>query len=1405
MPPGVSGNGDLPPVPDDETPAPVNPQLPWSQIPKFTPGVTNVQEYSQKLKFLAALWPVDFLDQLAPRAALLVEGTAFKKIARIPPAKLKVKSTDGVAAIVEAIGGSWGSTELEERYEYFEKSLYGTIQRSDESHDSFLSRMEANFVELLSRNTTLEEVQAYVLLRQSTLSAEDKKRILLEHEGELKYQPVVKSFRLLGSKFFNEFQSGRASQKTKVYDANVLETPDHHEGSSSLESGHTERAFHAFSEDLEPELDQDFIDAMIAQEDADALTVSTFEGEFEEFLQETPEMFDALTSYIEARSKLVEKRKSRGFWPVKGKGKANKGRGKSFGKRSKDRDALLQRISRRRCGALGHWKAECPLNSSDKNSAPSTSASANVVFDERPKEIFHAEDTVDEVISEDEYEMPSTETCTQSCPAEETCFMLSHGRIMGVNNLSNRMASFNKRVSKLTHAHASRSNQGLQPNMPRNSRECEETAFVRCRFKHFHSAESQASEHVYSSLESFSTHAILDTGASRCIIGEKTLIKLKQALPECLRDRFRQKDSQVKFRFGNNQTLTSMYAVQIPLKHQGSKKLWLSVEVVPGQTPFLFSKRAFKMLQGTLDSHRDECFMHRVQKSPIQLATSPTGLYLINLIDICPGEETAFFQSQVPKTSDEVKGISSNGDMLELNINKNSISHGDRIDGDNQCRSAAKAETQRFQRSRSFRSKNPPAESNSRFVQHHHHATDGQHAQVDRGGHNQPLDAPSPDPGPSTGETRSDRRIRSSERSRAPCKPSRDDEPDQCATGLTGSLEGRDRGQEDQSQKGHSDSIHVCRIKSTHRGFSGNGSNTDQECGSTPIQGTIDDFTSPQLGRSRGDRGGLFPGDRECGPSEPRIQSRVLAGAFTADSSPARKFVPGGVGNECDRVRSEAQGENVCRGHGKGPRVSSMESCQVQQLDAGTSRFCPLWTAVGTRDRPGNLDRSEFHKEVTHMKSHLQDSAKMFSTFNLPDNIDQTISKLEESINISSTTMTPSSRIVCLEVYANNNSPLTDAIKNLGYSAMRFTKQDGDLSTFAGRQKLWNVIEKFQPEHIWVAPECGPWGGWNHLNKCKSPEMFDRIQEKQDQQMPHARLCVRLCQYQTKLGRHFHMEQPAGSGLPLLKELTPIVSRTAKARFDMCQFGLRIPQTNRFLRKGSQLLTTSKQMFHALHGQRCANQHSHHRIEGSVSIRGFRQRLTSFCATYCTGFARVMARNICFSPHVAIGPDEHAMVFHDEEDERPKKRAKVEQGRFKRHKTMHERSENPEMPSSSDNLVPDPALGDPNPVHESAETAPLASDASVPWKPVFDDVLRIASRVGNTRCSADSNVWRVAQEIVKQSIRITDMFVCRGTERFQVPLQAPPSSQFPLRYSISMHRETSAIHDLGVEDWHQIT
>lgn len=263
---------DVPVPGDDSSQTPGVQPLPWSSIPKFVPGTTNVQEYTQKLRFLAAMWPPESLHLLAPRAALLVEGTAFKKVARLDPAKLKVGNQTGIALLVDAIGGSWGSTDLEEKYEYFERALYGTVQRADESHDSYLSRMEANFTELLARGTKIEEVQAYVLLRQSVLPPDDKKKILLENV-DLQYKPAVKAFRLLGSKFFHELQGSRTSTKTRVYDAHLAEVPPWEE---SPDDPFGERAFAAMTEEPEGDFDPDFLEIMIASEDHDALTIQAF-------------------------------------------------------------------------------------------------------------------------------------------------------------------------------------------------------------------------------------------------------------------------------------------------------------------------------------------------------------------------------------------------------------------------------------------------------------------------------------------------------------------------------------------------------------------------------------------------------------------------------------------------------------------------------------------------------------------------------------------------------------------------------------------------------------------------------------------------------------------------------------------------------------------------------------------------------------------------------------------------------------------------------------------------------------------------------------------------------------------------------------------------------------------------
>ena len=84
-------------------------------------------------------------------------------------------------------------------------------------------------------------------------------------------------------------------------------------------------------------------------------------------------------------------------------------------------------------------------------------------------------------------------------------------------------------------------------------------------------------------------------------------------------------------------SVTSSHRIHFPLKAVDRRTVWLAVEVVPGGTPFLLSKRAFKMLGGLLDAVQDICYMKRLHHEPIPLSFSNTGLYLVNVGDLCQG------------------------------------------------------------------------------------------------------------------------------------------------------------------------------------------------------------------------------------------------------------------------------------------------------------------------------------------------------------------------------------------------------------------------------------------------------------------------------------------------------------------------------------------------------------------------------------------------------------------------------------------------------------------------------------------------------------------------------------------------------------------------------------------------
>ena len=127
--------------------------------------------------------------------------------------------------------------------------------------------------------------------------------------------------------------------------------------------------------------------------------------------------------------------------------------------------------------------------------------------------------------------------------------------------------------------------------------------------------------------------AILDTGASRCVMGANLLNRFVRQFGEDIRSKIRVMPSSVRFRFGNNQTLTSQKRLLLPLL-ASQDTWWLSIEIVPGSTPLLFSKKALKQLGSTLDTRRDSLQLHKLHRE-ISLSTGPTGLYMLDLPDLC--------------------------------------------------------------------------------------------------------------------------------------------------------------------------------------------------------------------------------------------------------------------------------------------------------------------------------------------------------------------------------------------------------------------------------------------------------------------------------------------------------------------------------------------------------------------------------------------------------------------------------------------------------------------------------------------------------------------------------------------------------------------------------------------------
>ena len=565
----------------------------WTLLPSFDPAVDNVREYVEKVKFLDAICPEKDRPMLAPRLAMLCKGTAWGQVKALEPSKL-TDQVNGVKNLLAALA-SWEESAEMKTYELFEKAMYKINQKADESATSYVkSSSSGNGRAWTSHSETVPCVltaQAErIVTRGQEEGADHDSRWDGDSKGGAGYEDSCNF-----SVVYWAQEEGLPHQFCGDRDATRWWEP----GASGVlcQCG---GGGHLLSGEL---------GAFGSSGDENALLIQQFEKDFEDMMQDIPELQSALLSYQDARQRISDRRRHRGFWPSRGKGKGGRdyGKGPRKGGHRSGKEELLARIARTHCkicGAVGHWKAECPRrNESQKEQA-------NFVLEE-------GDDHRD--LLQVHYELSDEDTLGHG----ESCFFVHsfssnkhpsknvippHVQSQAIQFMSRRLSrhwqnsktrDINKwdngdklpaktmptESSERTQITLNESKQTrLIPSFARKSPTFPNRPTMMAPDISPTEPEQQINQ-VSSQAAANNGLAILDTGASRSVIGAEHVPAVLRKLPENVRSRVREKPSRIGFRFGNNQIAYSFKQLQIPLV-QGKLKIWLLVEVVPKSNTF---------------------------------------------------------------------------------------------------------------------------------------------------------------------------------------------------------------------------------------------------------------------------------------------------------------------------------------------------------------------------------------------------------------------------------------------------------------------------------------------------------------------------------------------------------------------------------------------------------------------------------------------------------------------------------------------------------------------------------------------------------------------------------------------------------------------------------------------------
>ena len=126
----------------------------------------------------------------------------------------------------------------------------------------------------------------------------------------------------------------------------------------------------------------------------------------------------------------------------------------------------------------------------------------------------------------------------------------------------------------------------------------------------------------------FECPGIIDTGASKTVIGQKKVKTLIQSMPIEVQKKMNWKKSETVFRFGNDAILPSVGALYLPF---GSR--WMRIEVVEGDTPFLLSNSCLRAIDADVCTRKSLLRLNQLG-SVVPLKSNSKGLFVAQLAEV---------------------------------------------------------------------------------------------------------------------------------------------------------------------------------------------------------------------------------------------------------------------------------------------------------------------------------------------------------------------------------------------------------------------------------------------------------------------------------------------------------------------------------------------------------------------------------------------------------------------------------------------------------------------------------------------------------------------------------------------------------------------------------------------------